>query len=223
MDYSLLVKAPLFSGYGEAEIEDIFSGIRYRFRRFRPGSMIAMNGEKVTALMLVLSGITKGEMVDFSGRIIKIEEIPAPGALAAAFIFGKLNTFPVNVIALTDVELLIIEKHEFLKLLIRDEKILENFLEMISTRSQFLSEKIKFLSFKTIKGKLAQYFLQRSSKKNNSFDLDLTQNDLADYFGVARPSIARALGEMERDGIIEARGRHILIRDREKMSMLTTD
>lgn len=223
MDYSLLVKAPLFSGYGEAEIEDIFSGIRYRFRRFRPGSMIAMNGEKVTALMLVLSGITKGEMVDFSGRIIKIEEIPAPGALAAAFIFGKLNTFPVNVIALTDVELLIIEKHEFLKLLIRDEKILENFLEMISTRSQFLSEKIKFLSFKTIKGKLAQYFLQRSSKKNNSFDLDVTQNDLADYFGVARPSIARALGEMERDGIIEARGRHILIRDREKMSMLTTD
>ncbi len=223
MDYSLLVKAPLFSGYGEAEIEDIFSGIRYRFRRFRPGSMIAMNGEKVTALMLVLSGITKGEMVDFSGRIIKIEEIPAPGALAAAFLFGKLNTFPVNVIALTDVELLIIEKHEFLKLLIRDEKILENFLEMISTRSQFLSEKIKFLSFKTIKGKLAQYFLQRSSKKNNSFDLDVTQNDLADYFGVARPSIARALGEMERDGIIEARGRHILIRDREKMSMLTTD
>lgn len=223
MDYSLLVKAPLFSGYGEAEIEDIFSGIRYRFRRFRPGSMIAMNGEKVTALMLVLSGITKGEMVDFSGRIIKIEEIPAPGALAAAFIFGKLNTFPVNVIALTDVELLIIEKHEFLKLLIRDEKILENFLEMISTRSQFLSEKIKFLSFKTIKGKLAQYFLQRSSKKNNSFDLDVTQNDLADYFGVARPSIARALGEMERDGIIEARGRHILIRDREKMSKLTTD
>lgn len=223
MDYSLLVKAPLFSGYGEAEIEDIFSGIRYRFRRFRPGSMIAMNGEKVTALMLVLSGITKGEMVDFSGRIIKIEEIPAPGALAAAFLFGKLNTFPVNVIALTDVELLIIEKHEFLKLLIRDEKILENFLEMISTRSQFLSEKIKFLSFKTIKGKLAQYFLQRSSKKNNSFDLDVTQNDLADYFGVARPSIARALGEMERDGIIDARGRHILIRDREKMSKLTTD
>ena len=223
MDYSLLVKGPLFSGYDEKEIEEIFSGIRYRFRMFRPGSMIAMHGEKVTALMLVLSGITKGEMVDFSGRIIKIEEIPAPGALAAAFIFGKLNTFPVNVIALTDVELLIIEKHEFLKLLIRDETILENFLEMISTRSQFLSEKIKFLSFKTIKGKLAQYFLQRSSKKSNSFDLDLTQNDLADYFGVARPSIGRALGEMEREGIIEARGRHITIRDREKMFMLTSD
>ncbi len=223
MDYSLLVKGPLFSGYDEKEIEEIFSGIRYRFRKFRPGSMIAMNGEKVSSLMLVLSGITKGEMVDFSGRIIKIEEIPAPGALASAFIFGKRNTFPVNVIALTEVELLIIEKHEFLKLLIRDETILENFLEMISTRSQFLSEKIKFLSFKTIKGKLAQYFLQRSSKKSNSFDLDLTQNDLADYFGVARPSIGRALGEMEREGIIEARGRHITIRDREKMFMLTSD
>jgi CRP-like cAMP-binding protein len=182
-----------------------------------------MNGEKVNSLMLVVSGITKGEMVDFSGRIIKIEEIPAPGALAAAFIFGKKNIFPVNVIAVTDAEILIIEKTEFLKLLIRNETILANFLEMISTRSQFLSEKIKFLSFKTIKGKLAQYFLQRTGNKSDSFVLDATQNDLADYFGVARPSIARALSEMEKDGIITAKGRHITIKDGKKLSSLTAE
>ncbi|HOU02721.1 MAG TPA: Crp/Fnr family transcriptional regulator [Bacteroidales bacterium] len=223
MDCSLLVSAPLFSGYGEKEIEKILSGINHRLRRFRSGSLIAMNGEKVNSLRLVISGITKGEMVDFSGRIIKIEEIPAPGALAAAFIFGKKNNFPVNVIAMTDVEILIIEKEEFLKLLIRHERILVNFLEMISTRSQFLSEKIKFLSFKTIKGKLAQYFLQRTGNKSSSFVLDVTQNDLADYFGVARPSIARALGEMEKDGIITARGRYITIKDGEKLSMLTAE
>jgi CRP-like cAMP-binding protein len=182
-----------------------------------------MNGDKVSSLMIVIRGLTKGEMVDFSGRIIKIEEIPAPGALAAAFIFGKKNTFPVNVIAMTDVEILIIEKNEFLKLLIKNERILANFLEMISTRSQFLSEKIKFLSFKTIKGKLAQYFLQRTGNSSGSFVLDVTQNDLADYFGVARPSIARALGEMEKDGIITAKGRHITIKDGEKLSMLTSE
>jgi len=124
---------------------------------------------------------------------------------------------------MTDVEILIIEKEEFLKLLIRHERILVNFLEMISTRSQFLSEKIKFLSFKTIKGKLAQYFLQRTGNKSSSFVLDVTQNDLADYFGVARPSIARALGEMEKDGIITARGRYITIKDGEKLSMLTAE
>jgi len=223
MDHSLLVKAPLFSGYGEKEIEKILSETNHRLRRFRSGSLIAMNGEKVNSFMLIISGITKGEMVDFSGRIIKIEEIPAPGALAAAFIYSKKNSFPVNVVALTDVEILIIEKNEFLRLLIKNERILTNFLEMISTRSQFLSEKIKFLSFKTIKGKLAQYFLQRNGNRPNSFILDVTQNDLADYFGVARPSIARALSEMEKDGIITAKGRHITIKDSEKLSMLTAE
>jgi len=42
--------------------------------------------------MLVIDGKTKGEMIDYSGRIIKIEDIPAPGALAPGFIFGKRRT-----------------------------------------------------------------------------------------------------------------------------------
>ena len=223
MDCSLLVRAPLFSGYGEKEIEKILSGINYRLRRFRSGSLISMNGDKVSSLMIVIRGLTKGEMVDFSGRIIKIEEIPAPGALAAAFIFGKKNTFPVNVIAMTDVEILIIEKNEFLKLLNKNERILANFLEMISTRSQFLSEKIKFLSFKTIKGKLAQYFLQRTGNSSGSFVLDVTQNDLADYFGVARPSVARAIGELEDDGYILTDRKEIRIIDKTGLGALTVD
>ena len=59
--------------------------------------------------MIVIGGTVKGEMVDYSGRVIKIEDIPAPGALASAFIFGSRNRFPVNVVALTDTSLMIIE------------------------------------------------------------------------------------------------------------------
>ncbi len=40
----------------------------------------------------------------------------------------------------------------------------------------------------------------------------MTQNDLADFFfGVARPSVSRALGELEQDGLIEASGKNIRI------------
>ncbi len=63
--------------------------------------------------MIVISGIVKGEMVDETGKVIKIEDIPAPGALATAFLFGNRNRFPVNVVALSDGELLIIEKAVF--------------------------------------------------------------------------------------------------------------
>jgi CRP-like cAMP-binding protein len=51
----------------------------------------------------------------------------------------------------------------------------------------------------------------------------MTQSDLADYFGVARPSIARVVSELESEGMIETRGRSLRILDREKLAMLTRE
>jgi CRP-like cAMP-binding protein len=185
--------------------------------------MISQSGEPVNSLIVVMSGLVKGEMVDYAGRVIKIEDIPAPGALAPAFMFGKNNRFPVNVIAVTDVELLLIEKSDFLKLLMKNDILLVNFLNIISSRSQFLSEKIKFLNFKTIKGKLAFYILQIAGKDEMQVTLGMTQNDLADFFGVARPSVGRALSELEAEGYLEAHGKTIKIIDKEGLAELTTD
>jgi CRP-like cAMP-binding protein len=223
MDYSLLLKAPLFKRLSFEEIDKLLSVVSYRIRKFKAGSLIAQSGEIVDSLMIVITGIVKGEMVDYTGRIIKIEDIPAPGALASAFMFGNRNRFPVNVIAVSTVELLIIEKSEFLKLLMKNDKILINFLDMISNRSQFLSEKIKFLNFKTIKGKLAQFILQRAGENKSEIVLDMTQNDLADFFGVARPSVARALGDMEEEGLIEAKAKSVKILDKKQLGLLMSE
>jgi CRP-like cAMP-binding protein len=222
MDFSVLSNSPLFRGLKSNETEEILSEVPFKLKKFNEGALISQSGEPVVSLVIVLKGVLKGEMVDYSGRVIKIEDIHAPGALAAAFIFGNSNRFPVNVIAVTDSELLLIEKEEFLKLLMRNGNILVNFLDIVSNRSQFLSEKIKFLSFKTIRGKLAHYLLQKSGE-NTSFTLDMTQNELADYFGVARPSVGRVLGELEDDGYIEAKGKHILLIDREGLAELIAE
>lgn len=223
MDYSLLLNAPLFRGLTTGEIEILLSVVPYRTKKFQAGSLISQSGEPVNTLIIVISGIVKGEMVDYTGRVIKIEDISAPGALAPAFIFGNKNRFPVNVIATTDTELMVIDKLDFLKLLMSNDKILVNFLDMISNRSQFLSEKIKFLNFKTIKGKLAHYILQKAGKEKSSVLLDMTQNELADFFGVARPSVARALGDLEEEGYLEAKGKNIKIIDKEGLADLTID
>lgn len=223
MDFTLLQKAPLFNRLRIDEIEKILSEIPYRIRKFKAGSLIVNCGEQVKSLMIVISGVVKGEMVDYAGKVIKIEDIPAPGALASAFMFGNRNLYPVNVIAVTDSELLIIDKNPFLNLLMRHDLVLVNFLDMISNRAQFLSEKIKFLNFKTIKGKLAQFILQKAGKDKSSIVLEMTQNDLADFFGVTRPSVARAIGEMEEEGLIEAKGKNIKVLDKISLAKLTSD
>lgn len=223
MDYNLLLKAPLFRGLSADDAENLISSVPVRIKKFSQGTVIAQSGEKVTSLMMVLKGTVKGEMVDFTGKVIKIEDIPAPGALASAFVFGSDNRFPVNVISMTAVELLVIDKADFLRLLMKNDILLVNYLNMISNRSQFLSEKIRFLNFKTIKGKLAQYILQLAEISGNEVRNDRTQSELADYFGVARPSVARALGEMEEAGLIEVRARIIKIIDRKRLSDILSD
>jgi len=48
-------------------------------------------------------------------------------------------------------------------------------------------------------------------------------NDLAEFFGVARPSIARALGDLEDDGYILANRKDIQILDKKGLGDLTVD
>jgi CRP-like cAMP-binding protein len=223
MDYSILLKAPLFRGMMLEEVVSAISVTPNRIRRFNAGSLISQSGEPVNSFMMVIDGVVKGEMVDFTGRVIKIEDIPASGTLASAFIFGSRNRFPVNVVAVSDTKLIIIEKADFLKFLKSNEIILTNFLDIISNRSQFLSEKIKFLNFKTIRGKLAQYILQTAGQDKSEIKLAMTQNDLAEYFGVTRPSIARVISEMEDEGIISTKGKNIKILDKKRLTELTIE
>jgi CRP-like cAMP-binding protein len=223
MDYSILLKAPLFSGMMLAEIMSVISITPYRIKKYKSGAMISQSGEPVNSFMMVINGIVKGEMVDFSGRVIKIEEIPTAGALASAFIFGNRNKFPVNVVAMTDTSLMIIERADFVKFLKSNDKLLTNFLDTISNRSQFLSEKIKFLNFKTIRGKLAQYILQAAEPDKSEIKIGMTQNDLAEYFGVARPSIARVISELETEGIIITKGKTLKILDKKRLTELTIE
>jgi CRP/FNR family transcriptional regulator, dissimilatory nitrate respiration regulator len=223
MDYSMLLNAPVFRGLTLEELISAISLTPYRVRKFNPGTMISQSGDPVTSFMMVITGMVKGEMVDYSGRIIKIEDVPAPGAVAAAFIFGSRNRFPVNVIAVSETELLLIDKPEFIKFLKCNDKILANFLDIISNRSQFLSEKIKFLNFKTIRGKLAQYILQSAGADKYEITIGKTQNEIAEYFGVARPSIGRVLSELENEGIILTKGKTLTILDKKRLTELTIE
>ncbi len=211
-DFPFLEKSPLFRGLTINEIASEFSEIHYQVKKYSKGQMVVSAGDIVDRLLVVLTGSVKGEMVDFSGKTIKIEDIEPPKPLAVAFLFGKSNTFPVNIIANEDSELLVIPKESVLKLFQENKNILLNFLNSISNRSQFLSQKIKFLNFQTIKGKIANYLLQIAQGKELVV-LDKSQNELAELFGVTRPSVGRGIRDLHNDGVIEASGKSIKIID----------
>lgn len=220
LNFNLLVKSPVFMGLDAARLEGILQGIHIQIRRFGKNEPVVHAGDPCQDLMLVLSGSVKGEMADYTGKTIKIEDIEAPRPLAAAFLFGQNNRFPVNVIANEEVSLLCISRPEFLKMLQQDQRILTNYLNSISSRAQFLSSRIKFLSFKTIRQKIAHYLLEQAGDRLAVVELPLTQAQLAEFFGVTRPALARAMGEMAAEGLMEVQRRSIRILDKGKMNEL---
>ena len=216
----ILCQSPIFRGISPEDLTELLSQIHFQVKTYRKNELIAIGGEICDRLLIVQQGSVKAEMNDYSGKTIKIEDLAAPQPLATAFLFGKLNRFPVTVSANTDVEMVSIPKPEFVKLLQLNSLILNNYLNTISTRTQFLSQKLKFLSFKTIKQKIAHYLLEKAGDRLQTVEIPQSQEQLAEMFGVARPSLARTLGEMVQEGLIETQRRSIKILDKERMNQL---
>jgi len=187
------------------ERKAFLDGLSYTTKFFEKGDWIAQQGNAVTALYLLIKGSVKAEMVAESGTVLSMEVIHAPNPLASAFLFAEDNNFPVDVIALEPCEIKIISKDSILKQLARNESFLKAFMTFNANRAHFLSERLKFLSIKTIKGKLAQYILSRAT--NQDFCLNMSQTALAEFFGVARPSLSRCLYAMINEGAISLKGK----------------
>jgi len=216
----ILCQSPIFRGISPEELTGLFAQIHFQVKTYRKNDLIVMGGDICDRLLIIQLGSVKAEMNDYSGKTIKIEDLSAPQPLATAFLFGKQNKFPVTVSATTDVEMVSIPKPEFVKLLQLNALILNNYLNTISTRAQFLSQKLKFLSFKTIKQKIAHYLLEKAGDRLQTVEIQQSQGQLAEMFGVTRPSLARTLGEMCQEGLIETDRRCIKILDKNRMNQL---
>jgi len=220
IDYSLLAQCPVFRGISENECKMLLSKIHFQIKKFQKDEVVVMADDPVANLLIVLYGSVRGEMIDYSGKTVKIEDIEAPKPLAAAFLFGKENRFPVTVTANNKSSILVIPVAEFLKILQMNTMLLRNYLNSISSRAQFLSQKLHFLSFKTIKEKVAHFLLQQAGDRFHSFELKNTQQQLADLFGVTRPSLARVLGEMQTDGLIKIEKKTVTLLDKDALNQL---
>lgn len=209
--HTILEKSLLFNGLKSSEIEYLLDKIPHSIKRFRKNELLAVSGDNVNGAMILIEGNLHGEMLDFSGNSLKIEELSPPQMVAAAFLYGKKSLFPVNLSALSDGKLLFIPKSDFTHMLARNPKVLNNYLNIVSNKAQFLSRKINFLNFKTIREKVAFFLLQNHSPDLKTIYIKQNQTTLAELFGVARPSLARTIGEMQREGIFVWKKREVEI------------
>ncbi|WP_300393831.1 Crp/Fnr family transcriptional regulator [Fusobacterium sp.] len=211
-----LEKTKLFKNIDVKIIEKILENINYTILKYEKGETVVFRGDEVEGLYIALSGELFSEMAGEKGEIKKIEDILEGSIIASAFIFGNNSKFPVDLISRTESEIFFIEKHEFLKMLQKDENLIKNILDEISNKAQFLSAKIWHgVNNKTIGKKLADYILKNMEDGEIKFKPSL--NEVANLFNIARPSLSRVIISFIDEGILERDGRKYKIKNLEKL------
>ena len=217
----VLVNNPLFRGITPERLFADLEEISFHTRSYKKGEILAQQGAVCNRLVILTKGSVRGEMIDYSGRLIKVEDIAAPRAIAPLFLFGEENRYPVEVTANEPTEVIELPKSSVLSLFRKNEQFLENYMNLSANYARTLSDKLFFMSFKTIRQKLASYLLRLYKQQQQThITLDRSQQELRDYFGVSRPSLARELAHMQEDGLLIADRKHITILQKEELVRL---
>lgn len=216
-----LVNNPLFRGITPERLFADLEEISFHTRSYKKGEILAQQGAVCNRLVILTKGSVRGEMIDYSGRLIKVEDIAAPRAIAPLFLFGEENRYPVEVTANEPTEVIELPKSSVFRLFRKNEQFLENYMNLSANYARTLSDKLFFMSFKTIRQKLASYLLRLYKQQQQThITLDRSQQELSDYFGVSRPSLARELAHMQEDGLLIADRKHITILQKEQLVRL---
>lgn len=211
-ELSGLSECELFSSLPEEQIDNLLTGSHGRIRKYTKDTVILFQGDIYKDLLVVLDGVVSSEISNTSGKRVKLENFHRSSAIAPGIIFSIDNTLPVTIMADSDCSLLSISKDTIISILQSNRTCLINYLGILGDKVNILAEKIRMFQFNSIQQKIASYLLNLyNNQESDNLIIPYTREDLADFFGVARPSLSRELSRMSDAGIIAIDGKKIQI------------
>src|SRR6056297_3253146 len=214
-----LSKTNLFDRIPIKEIEKISKKINLSVSHYHEKEMIRSASDKAISMFIILEGRLKGVMDDVDGHVYEVEEFSETELTAPANLFSEQERFPVSLIAKTDCRLIEIDKPSILMMFEISRRIEENFLRILSNKVLFLANRLWENQFYFIGQKIYQMVYKALTEHHQSvFDIDATHEELAQRFGVSRPSLSRALIKINKEGIIQFTGKRVVILSREALA-----
>ena len=195
-DLSLfLANVSLFKGLNPQEISDCLRKVDFKIKDYKKNEIVFFRGDILKKVIIIINGTTHGEMQKFNGDTIVINQMKSGEVLASAFLFGNDNIFPVDLVTLENSKFLLFDKEKYLNLIQSDKRLLLNFINEISNKSQLLSKRIWFnFTHKTIEEKILSYINENA--KNNKIKFLPSISALAKKFQVTRPALSREISNL---------------------------
>ncbi|CUS82609.1 Crp/Fnr family transcriptional regulator [Candidatus Kryptonium thompsonii] len=222
-DINFLRNVSIFEELPERDLARIASlGTR---KIFSKGSVILMEDEIGSALFIIIDGKVKVSRLDETGKEV-ILSILGPGE-----VFGEMSLLDgmkrsATVSALTDTEVLIIYRDDFLNLLNKHPQIAISLLKELTQRLRKADMQIKSLSLKDAQGRVGCVLIMLADDFGKMYKGHViveglpTQQDLANMAGTSRETVSRILSKFEKMGLIKIEGRNLIILEYEKMKRM---
>jgi CRP-like cAMP-binding protein len=207
-DFSAQEKCPLFEGIKDNELATLLACLSGREKSFAKDESILLEGDKPTAVGIVLSGAVHITKEDYFGNRNIIAEVETGGVFGEAFVCAEANAAPVTVVASKDSVVLLINYHKivtscpsacaFHTLLIR------NMLRILARRNMSLVDKLEHVTKRTTQEKVLSYLSEQAKRQRSTLvEIPFNRQELADFLSVERSALSAELSKLQNNGAIK--------------------
>jgi CRP/FNR family transcriptional regulator, cyclic AMP receptor protein len=163
------------------------------------GTNICAKGDPGSSLFVICQGTVKISVPSADGHDAVLNLIGKGDVFGEiALLDGRPRT--ADVVAITDCELFVIERRDFLPLVKEEPEIALKMIEILCAKLRRTTEQAENLMFLHLPGRLARALLRLSDGDERERKVAVTQKDLGNIIGMSRESTNRQLRIWEEQG-----------------------
>jgi CRP-like cAMP-binding protein len=192
-------------------------------RLVKKGEVIFEEGENVNGIFCVKDGVCKLTKLSPNGKD-HIVKLVTKGELLGQR--SMISDEPVNLtaVALEDMQVCFVPKNEIMGFFDKNNQFSMNVMKTICGDLKESDSQMVNMAQKTVKERLAEtlLYLQDTFGKNedNTLKIQLTRDELASMIGTATESCIRLLSDFNKSGLIEIKGKKIILKDIPKLKKM---
>lgn len=221
--YDQVMLLPIFQGISRDQLTAILEKVHFRFTKYKGGEEIVAVGRDFSEVLFLLSGEVRVETSHLNGQIRVSQHFHAPHTLAFYHLFGVDIRHQEGIYATGDVGIMTMSKADFLLALRSNEILLINVLNILSCRTQYLSENMELYPRLDDTARMACWILNYTARTAYDITIKATPADWAQVLLADQKSFWKALSILEKNRFVEMQEDRLKLLDRYALKLFVNE
>lgn len=186
-------------------------------KQYAKGEMPFFPGSESVGFFFVLSGEIRVYKIDLRGKESEVVRLKEGDYFGEAVVFARA-AFPFFSQAVKDSRLLFIPKPSVIRAVREDPAIAQFFLSLLAEKCLTLTQRLETMTLHSVRKRIIRHLLTHcSGERVCTVRLTTTKSDLAKILGTISETLSRNLQQLQKEGLIEVKGKTIRIKNCPKM------